>query len=187
MLYSVNLFPWREYQRFQHKLRFKRLMVVSVLLTIATQGVIGLDIDKRVEARQSDLERLNSELTRQQLQLSQLTEIEQNLTDLNDRIEQLSALNQQARLASQFITALPTYIPQSVYLDSLQLVDGKVKLVGLSKQTADIRMFIKRLETSAWVRQVVVHSLFQQNKRFGDGFHSFEISFTLASVIEQEG
>ena len=63
MIDKLNLLPWRELRRKQHKQRFVGLLMASVVVAMMGNGAIGEYIENQQSQQQSRNNQLQQELT----------------------------------------------------------------------------------------------------------------------------
>lgn len=184
MLHSINLLPWREQRRTRHKHRFVLLILLGILLAIATQGLIAANVESQIQAQAQRLDALKTQWTHEQLQLEQLQQTQQALRLLQQRISELELLRRKSHAVADFAEAIPTYIPQGVYLDKLHLVGEQVNLVGISDDTSYITILMDKLKASPQFHHINVHSIVHDRERFGRHYLTFRVSFSIDSHID---
>lgn len=186
MLHNINLLPWREQLRNHRTQKFKRLVGLSVLVAIVIQALTGIFIDAQVSSHKDRLAVLNDEFVKIKQQQADLERIRSELTEVRGRQIKLVDLRARTDLISQFIESLPNHIPLGVFLVSLQLVDNKVDMVAISRETANIKTLLNALDASTQFSQVSIHSI-SNNDFEGQLYQIAEISFLYDVIVVGEG
>lgn len=187
MLYNVNLLPWREWRRHEQKQRLKWLVNSGVMVAIAIQGLAGIYIDHQIDIKLSHLALLNSELAQTKQQQGELDNVQRELNNVRGYHEELAELKQRTYTVVQFIESLPAYIPLSVYLVSLKMVENKVEMVAISRESANIRALLDSLDNCQWCQQVRIHSITNDSYFSGLLYHKAELSFSLELTHGSKG
>ena len=119
MLYSVNLLPWREQKRQQHRHRFYQLLILAVLVAVGIQYGFGAFIGEQNAIQQQRLNYLKDYNSRLDKQLSRLKLTEQEHQALLQRLSVVESLQQQRNKSTEFMNAIPAMIPEGVYVDKI--------------------------------------------------------------------
>ncbi|MBC5851728.1 PilN domain-containing protein [Vibrio metschnikovii] len=177
MLHSINLFPWREAQRADHKRRFLQLMSLGVLVALLMQWGTGYYLDQQQQHQQARLDFLNQHLQQldQRLRALKMTEAEHQA--LQARLSVVESLQQKRNKTTQLMNLMPELIPEGVYVDKISMKGDAVEVSGISDSTARLATMLDKLERSPHLSAVGMHSIVAGNQRFNKDFQSFKVSF----------
>ncbi|EOZ5530004.1 PilN domain-containing protein [Vibrio metschnikovii] len=177
MLHSINLFPWREAQRADHKRRFLQLMSLGVLVALLMQWGVGHYLDQQQQYQQARLDFLNQHLQQldQRLRALKMTEAEHQA--LQARLSVVESLQQKRNKTTQLMNLMPELIPEGVYVDKISMKGDAVEVSGISDSTARLATMLDKLERSPHLSAVGMHSIVAGNQRFNKDFQSFKVSF----------
>ncbi|MGY3568524.1 PilN domain-containing protein [Vibrio paucivorans] len=179
MLYSVNLLPWREQKRQQHRQRFYQLLILAVLVAGGIQYGFGAFIGEQNTIQQQRLNYLKDYNSRLDKQLSRLKLTEQEHQALLQRLSVVESLQQQRNKSTEFMNAIPAMIPEGVYVDKIKMNTLHVELTGISDSMARLATMLDNLEKSPLLEQVEMHSIVHGKQRFGKKFQTFKVSFSI--------
>ncbi len=189
MLHSVNLLPWREAKRAEHKQRFVQLLILGVLVGVGIQWAVGMYFAKEQEAQQARLSYLNSYIAELDKQIDSLKIAEQEHESIMTRLEVVEGLQQGRNKTTEFMNLMPQLIPEGVYVDKIKMGGTELEIGGISDSTARLATMLDNLERSPYLSEVEMHSIVHNKERFGKTFQTFNVSFIFtpsAAMAKQE-
>ena len=181
MLHSINLLPWREAKRRHHQLRFIWLIVGCVAFTGLIQWSAGSFVDYQQREQHQRLGFLQAHIANLDFKLRQLKEVEQEHGALLTRLRVVEELQAERNKTTQLMNVLPTLIPKGVYVDKIKMNGHQIAMSGISDTTSRLATMLDRLENSAWLNNVEMHSIVHGTERFGQKFQTFNVSFLFQS------
>jgi len=182
MLHNVNLLPWREQQRKAHQQRFFGLVVLSLLVTFFIQWGLGFFVDQQKMAQQQRLDFLNRHIVQLDKQLVELNHIEKEHQSLMTRLKVVEELQEQRNKTTQFMNLIPKLIPEGVYIDKIKMNGHQIDMSGISDTTSRLATMLDRLENSAALNEVEMHSIIHDKPRFGQKYQTFSVSFSFKPI-----
>ncbi|MDA0149451.1 PilN domain-containing protein [Vibrio sp. LaRot3] len=189
MLHNVNLLPWREQQRKAHQQRFFGLVVLTLLVTFFIQWSFGFYVDRQKVAQQQRLDFLNRHIVQLDKQLVELNRIEKEHQSLLTRLQVVEELQEQRNKTTQFMNLMPQLIPEGVYIDKIKMNGHQIDMSGISDTTSRLATMLDKLENSAELSEVEMHSIIHDKPRFGQKYQTFSVSFYFTpnpSEVEEE-
>ncbi|EKO3991189.1 pilus assembly protein PilN [Vibrio fluvialis] len=177
MLHNINLIPWREAQREAHKRRFVGLCVLALMVALGVQWGAGFYLDQQTQAQQQRLAFLNQHIHQLDAQIAELKVAEQEHKALLTRLNIVESLQQKRNKTTEFMNLMPQLIPEGVYVDKIKMNGEEIEISGISDSTARLATMLDNLEKSAQLSEVGMHSIVSGNRRFGNQFQSFKVSF----------
>ncbi len=182
---TINLLPWREIKKRQHRRRFIRLMCVALCIVGVIHGVGShyfseqfILQNKRSSGLTQTITRLNTELTKLNGEIVIKEKLQQRLSELFE-------IQQQKNRTTHLFNLLNEFIPNTVFIKRIKLVEWQVSLSGHSKTTSQFTHLLALLEQSPWIKNIKVHSI--KTEWFND--HSrqfFSLSLTLLPNVNNE-
>ena len=182
MLHQINLLPWRDEIRAQHKKRFIHLIILGVIIALAGQWAVGhyfYDQQAKQQARLSYLNRYIAELDRQ---IQSLKVAEQEHKAILTRLDVVESLQFGRNKTTDFMNLMPELIPEGVYVDKIKMNGQEIEMSGISDSTARLATMLDNLERSDSLKGVEMHSIVHNRKRFNKEFQTFKVSFVFSPV-----
>ena len=183
MLHQINLLPWRDEIRAQHKKRFIHLIILGVIIALTGQWAVGhyfYDQQAKQQARLSYLNRYIAELDRQ---IQSLKVAEQEHKAILTRLDVVESLQLGRNKTTDFMNLMPELIPEGVYVDKIKMNGQEIEMSGISDSTARLAMMLDNLERSDSLKGVEMHSIVHNRKRFNKEFQTFKVSLCLALCL----
>lgn len=187
MLHSINLLPWRDTQRQQHRLRFIGLTVGAVVLAAIIQWSIGAYVEYQQDQQQQRNSFLQAHIASLDFKLRELKKVEQQHEALLTRMKVVEELQAQRNKTTQLMNLIPTLIPEGVYVDKIRMNGHRIELTGISDTTSRLATMLDNLENSSWLSDVEMHSIVHDKPRFGQKFQTFSVSFLFQPQDVVEG
>ena len=110
MIDKLNLLPWREQRRKQHKQRFVGLLVASVALAVVGNGAIGEYIENQQRQQQSRNQQLQQELTSLQQRLAFLPQLDKQRDAIELRLKVIVDIQLSRNRVTQLLNQLPEVV-----------------------------------------------------------------------------
>lgn len=179
MIAKLNLLPWREDKRTQHKRRFTGLLGVAVFVAVAGHWLTAEFIGYQKEQQQVRNHQLQLEIDALDRQLSFLPELEQQRKGLNSRLRIIEDIQSERNRVTHLFSMLPALIPQGVYLNDISLKEGNVLLNGVGDSNGRLASLLSNAERSEWLKDVAMHSIEATKGVNSEDLTSFKASFTM--------
>lgn len=187
MLHNINLLPWREQLRRRHKQRFFGLLVATLTLAGLVQWFASHYLLSQAQLQQSRLTYLHHYIAKLDQRINQLKGLEQDHKALLTRIEAVEQLQRLRNKTTDFLNALPRFIPQGVYVDKINISGHQIQISGLSETTSRLATMLDKLEKSSLLSNIEMHSIVHGQVRFGKKFQTFNVSFDFQSSLQAAG
>lgn len=186
MLHKINLLPWRDTQREQHKRRFVSLLVLGVLFAVSLQWLAGSYLSKQNQQQQSRLIYLSAYINQLDQRIHSLKQVEGEHKALLTRLDVVEHLQSQRNKTTQFMNAIPDLVPAGVYVDKIKMNGGRIEMSGISDTTSRLATMLDKLETSPSMTDIEMHSIVHGKARFGKKFQTFNVSFSFDPSLDLE-
>ncbi len=179
MQLDINLIPWREHQR-QRKVRYfvfscGLIVAMTVLMVVAVE----LYLQSQVSVQQSRIEQLNVWDDKLDHKVNQVNAVEKEVLLLRADIAELKTLHAKRYLPLQLVVLLSELLPETVYLDQIDMLGRQVSLTGVAATTEQVDLFLANLQNSPLVSELRVQSLVNGVERFATVYQSFSVTFKL--------
>lgn len=181
MIDKLNLLPWREQRRKQHKQRFVGLLVASVALAVVGNGAIGEYMENQQRQQQSRNQQLQQELTSLQQRLAFLPQLDKQRDAIELRLKVIVDIQLSRNRVTQLLNQLPEVVPAGVYLDGVNLARQRVKVDGFGDTNGHLAALLGKAEQSPWFNNIEMHSLVTTKRADKQQTSQFNASFDLTT------
>ncbi|WP_063345283.1 PilN domain-containing protein [Vibrio jasicida] len=188
MLYHINLLPWRENQREEHRRRFVGLIVLGVIAALGVQWGIGKYYQYQQDQQQQRLDYLAHYISQLDKRIEAMKIAEQEHGKILERLKTVEGLQNGRNKTTDFMNLMPSVIPDGVYVDKIKMNDFEIEISGISDSTPRLATMLDNMERSAKLLDVEMHSIVHGKARFGKEFQTFKVSFMFKEAEgEQRG
>ncbi|MCZ4391043.1 PilN domain-containing protein [Vibrio alginolyticus] len=177
MLYRINLLPWRESQREEHRRRFISLVALGMLVAVGIQWGIGKFFEYQQDQQQERLDYLTHYIAELDQRIEAMKIAEQEHSKILERLKVVEGLQNGRNKTTEFINLMPAVIPEGVYVDKIKMNDLEIEISGISDSTPKLATMLDNMERSAKLNDVEMHSIVHGKARFGKEFQTFKVSF----------
>ena len=181
MLHQINLLPWRDELRAQHKKRFIQLVILGTLVAVMGQWAIGHYFQQEKARQQARLTYLDQYIDQLDKQIRSLKVAEREHKAILTRLDVVESLQSGRNKTTHFMNLMPELIPEGVYVDKIKMNGQEIEMSGISDSTARLATMLDNLERSASLSNVEMHSIVHNRKRFNKEFQTFKVSFGFVS------
>lgn len=186
MLHQINLLPWRDELRAQHKKRFIQLVILGILIAVMGQWAIGYYFQQEKARQQARLNYLDQYIDQLDKQIRALKVAEREHKAILTRLDVVESLQSGRNKTIHFMNLMPELIPEGVYVDKIKMNGQEIEVSGISDSTARLATMLDNLERSPLLENVEMHSIVHNRKRFNKEFQTFKVSFDFVSpAVEQ--
>ncbi|OIQ25398.1 PilN domain-containing protein [uncultured Vibrio sp.] len=184
MLHNINLLPWREHKREQHKKRFLNLVVLALMVSFLIQYLIGWYFSNQLTQQQGRINYFTRYIEQLDRQIDELKLTELDHAALLTRLSVVEKLQTSRNKSTDFMIEIQKLVPDGVYVDKIRINGNAIEMRGFSDSTAHLATMLDNLEKSTFLADVEMHSIVHDQKRFGHDFDTFEVSFRIAEQEE---
>ncbi|HCM0712676.1 TPA: PilN domain-containing protein [Vibrio parahaemolyticus] len=186
MLYRINLLPWRENQREEHRRRFVGLVVLGVMVALGIQWGVGTYYEYQQDLQQERLDYLTTYISDLDKRIEAMKIAELEHSKILERLKVVEALQNGRNKTTDFMNLMPAVIPEGVYVDKIKMNDLEIEISGISDSTPRLATMLDNMERSAKLLDVEMHSIVHGKARFGKEFQTFKVSFMFNTVEEKK-
>lgn len=186
MLHQINLLPWRDEIRAQHRRRFVGLLAVGTIIAVIAQWSVGHYFKQQQNEQQARLSYLNQYISQLDKRIRSLKIAEQKHQAILTRLDVVESLQSGRNKTTEFMNLMPKMIPEGVYVDKIKMNGQDLEISGISDSTARLATMLDNLERSQYLKNVEMHSIIHNRKRFSKEFQTFKVSFTLKQSVLQD-
>ncbi|NOH96562.1 PilN domain-containing protein [Vibrio sp. 99-70-13A1] len=185
MLHQVNLLPWRDEIRAQHKKRFINLVVLGTLVAVIAQWMVGNYFHEQKSHQQARLNYLQQYIAQLDTQIQSLKVAEEEHKSILTRLDVVESLQSGRNKTTEFMNLMPNLVPEGVYVDKIKMNGQEIEMSGISDSTARLATMLDNLERSDSLSDVEMHSIVHNKKRFNKEFQTFKVSFMFTPLSLQ--
>jgi len=144
-------------------------LVKIAMIVLFTAGLMLYEsstvskLNKQSADVQAQLAQVQTEATAKAAQVEAIKDIESQAKELQDKLKMLKLLSKLRLREVKTLDFMQSSIPERVWLTSLnyeadkeKLEEGRLSFAGSTLATEDLTEFVKRLENSAYLTQVIV-------------------------------
>lgn len=134
------------------RLFFMAFFIVNAIIAIGAVGIISLN-----QLSQIELNSTNSKIAEQEKTLANLEDTSKKVKSMNEKLEDINAINKEKTSWSQIITEIAKDTPEKLQIKSLSATNNnnKINLTGSASSRRDIALFKEKLENSNYFDNVV--------------------------------
>lgn len=187
MLHRINLLPWRENQREEHRRRFVGMFILGLFCAVGVQWGIGKFYEFQQDQQQDRLDYLTHYIAELDQRIEAMKIAEQEHSKILERLEVVEGLQNGRNKTTEFMNLMPAVIPEGVYVDKIKMNDLEIEIAGISDSTPRLATMLDNMERSAKLLDVEMHSIVHGKERFGKEFQTFKVSFIFKAVEQEEG
>ncbi|MCG9702406.1 PilN domain-containing protein [Vibrio natriegens] len=187
MLHRINLLPWRENQREEHRRRFVGMFILGLFCAVGIQWGIGKFYEIQQDQQQDRLDYLTHYITELDQRIEAMKIAEQEHSKILERLKVVEGLQNGRNKTTEFMNLMPAVIPEGVYVDKIKMNDLEIEIAGISDSTPRLATMLDNMERSAKLLDVEMHSIVHGKERFGKEFQTFKVSFMFKAVEPEEG
>ncbi|MCL6264409.1 PilN domain-containing protein [Craterilacuibacter sp. RT1T] len=153
----INLLPYREMRRADHRRRFQNMLALAIaasaLLLAAGYALQSHALDKQLSRNQQ----LDSAIAELSVKLGKITELRQQRAALLARKDQAAQLQNGRAQAVRLFDDLIRFMPEGVYLKDFKQVGNTITLSGYAQSGARVSNYMGTLsESGLFINPVLI-------------------------------
>ena len=183
---KINLLPWREEVKRQQVQRFGAQIGAGVAITVLACVFYQTQINADLNHQKARNNYLNSEITKLQSELTEISALESTKTQLLDRMEIIQNLQTQRPQIVHMFQELAMSLPEGLYLQNLRQNGQALHVVGQAESNGGVSEFMRKLDSSEWLDQPAVQVI--ETGKDDNSLRKFELNLkqSTPSVVEEE-
>lgn len=151
----INLLPFRVARKRENIRQQVSIFLLSLILVIVGLTWYTLGIDRRVTQKQSEIQRLDAEISVYKKKADQVKDIKKRFKILEDKLKIIESLQFKRDEQLQLIEDLQSrMIPEKMWLESIHADESAVTLTGIAFDNPTIADFMKQLESSKLFQEI---------------------------------
>ncbi|MCG6939996.1 MAG: PilN domain-containing protein [Thiohalocapsa sp.] len=172
----INLLPWRDAERRRRQRNFIIAMGIAVAAVLLAGVGVRMQFESMVAAQQSRNHLLEQEISKLNLRIRKIEQLEETKADLLARMNVIQQLQESRPEVVHLFDELVASIPDGVFLTAITQHGNRVEVEGRAQSNARVSAFMRNINASAWLNDAEL--LVIENKdQTGTGFSHFRLSF----------
>ena len=147
----INLLPWRAERRKARQKEFVGMLGLAALGGLLASFLIVSYYNGRISNQNSRNEYLRGEITKVDVQIKEIEELDKKKSKLLARKEVIEQLQGNRSQMVHLFDALVRTIPDGVTLTSIKQEGDNLTLGGRSQSNARVSTYMRNLESSGWM------------------------------------
>jgi type IV pilus assembly protein PilN len=176
----INLLPWREVARQQRQQEFLIAGGVALGITFAIAVLIHFFIEGQISDQSARNEYLKGEITKLDIQIKEIKDLETTKTDLLARMEIIKQLQKSRPEIVRLFDELVNALPEGVYLTQVEQKGRTVEMAGRAQSNARVSAFMRKIENSKSIGKPRL-VLIENKDKTDTGLSHFRLAFNQTS------
>ena len=165
----INLLPWRAKLRKERQRDFGIATVVALVVTAGLMGLVHLQIEAMIEYQQGRNTFMRQEITKMDVLIKQIDELEKTKARLIARMEIIQRLQQSRPLVVRMFDELVSVTPEGTYLASLSQTRNTLTIEGYAQSNTRVSAMMRNIEASEWLEEPLLNVIDNTGKGQGTG------------------
>ena len=175
---TINLLPWREWER--RRLNGLFLLQLGGVLAagLAVVGAAGMSLHGTIAAQQAGNASLREEVGGLNERLAKIHRLLQRRDDLLERIGGVQALEAERSAIVRLFDELANALPEETHYQAIELQGGVLALTGVAASSGGVAALLRNLNRSAWFEQANLVSIEEapEGAAYGSGAGVFRLT-----------
>jgi len=173
---GINLLPWRDAERSRRRRNFFIGTGAAVAAVLLAGVGVRAQFESMIGAQQARNQVLQQEISKLNLRIRKIEQLEQTKADLLARMHVIQQLQESRPEIVHLFDELVSSIPDGVFLTGITQQGNRVEVEGRAQSNARVSAFMRNINASAWISDAQL--LVIENKdQTGTGFSHFRLSF----------
>ncbi len=149
----INLLPWREELRQEHKKQFVTMAVMTCVLAAAIVGLIHVQMQSKIDYQLSRNTFMTNEIKKLDDEIKEIRELQKVRRSLIERMEVIQDLQVSRPSIVHLFTEIVSSVPNGVYLESLTQTGNNLLINGEAESNARVSTYMRNLAASDWLKE----------------------------------
>ncbi len=180
---KINLLPWRQVYREEKKREF-----LGVVFGVALVAVFGAylwvsSVQSAIENQNARNQLLNTEISKLDAQVKEISEIKKVRDDLLARIKVITDLEGTRPVIVRYFDELARAIPDGVWVSTVDRKGNLVTIEGIAESYNRVASFMRNLESSDWYASPNLSSV-QAAPEEGEDASTFKMTVETSAPVD---
>ncbi len=146
----INLLPWRDELRKEHKRQFFSILLGAAALMLAIIGYAHVHISGNIDGQNSRNSFLQAEIAKVEGKIKEIKELETQKKQLLNRMEVIQDLQTRRPMVVHMLDKLVVALPDGLFLTKFEQAGMELVIEGLAQSNARVSAFMRNLDESDW-------------------------------------
>lgn len=178
----INLLPWREKQRQQHKQQYVTALVGVALLMFAIVYGVGVIIDNLISNQNARNQYLEREIAFLDRQIAEIKTIKEDKKAIEQRMALIEQLQTSRNVAPIVLDELAKLVPAGISFRSFSRSGNQIEILGVSESNNRLSDFMRRLEDSDVFNKGELSSIVADTSA-SDAVSDFKLTFDISPKV----
>lgn len=147
----INLLPWREELRAEKTRVFATLLGLAAALTAGIVLLINVTIGNHASHQQLRNNVLEEEITRLDMALKEIKELENTKQELLSRMEVIQSLQSRRPQIVHLFDEIVRTVPEGIYLSAIKQQGKKLIIKGVAESNGRVSAYMRNIDNSEWM------------------------------------
>lgn len=148
---KINLLPWREEQRAEKTRLFVTMLGLSAFMTAALILLVHVNIAGQISHQEFRNDILNKEITKLDLALKEIEELENTKQELLSRMEVIQSLQQRRPQIVHLFDEFVRTVPDGIYLTAITQKGKDLTIKGVAESNGRVSAYMRNIDASEWM------------------------------------
>ena len=185
----INLLPWREEQRNQRKQEYLSIVGICAVGALLVWGAVHWHFNERIDYQEQRNEFLQAEISRLDIKIEQIRELEKEKERLLARMKAIETLQKSRPIIVHIFDELVNSLPDGVYLKEISQAGAKITIKGVAQSNARVSNYMRNVEKSDWLKNPsldIIQTASEDGRRIASFTLKFEQTSPLTGETEEE-
>ena len=174
----INLLPWREGRRAEHKKNYLTLLAAFALIAISLMFVAGNVLDKMTDNQNYRNEFIEQQTALLDAQIKQIKNIKKDKEAIELRMALIEQLESSRNAVPIVLDELVRLVPNGLSFRSFSRQDNLIEILGVSESNNRLADFMRRLQDSTVFSSGELSSIKADTSAL-EAVSDFKLTFTI--------
>lgn len=146
----INLLPWRDELRKEHKRQFFSILLGAAALMLAIIGYTHVHISGNIDDQNSRNSFIQAEIAAVDSKIKEIKELETQKKQLLNRMTVIQDLQTHRPMVVHMLDKLVVALPEGLFLTKFEQSGVELLVEGLAQSNARVSAFMRNLDESEW-------------------------------------
>lgn len=156
---DINLLPWREQLREEHKRQFIWAMLISTVFGLLAVFLIHLIIGSTITNQQTKNDFLQAQVDILDRQIKEIRHLQDEKQRLLARMAIIQELQSDRTFVVRLFDEMTELITNGIYLESIKREGDLITLTGKAESNSQISQFMRNISGSAWLMRPMLSEI----------------------------
>jgi len=158
-LADINLLPWREQLREEHKRQFIFAMIISTICGLLAAFLIHLAIARFINNQEFNNNYLQTQIDVLDREIKEISSLKAEKQRLLARMSIIQQLQGGRPFVVHLFDEMTKLITNGVYLESIKRENDSIIVTGKAESNSQISQFMRNINTSDWLTRPMLSEI----------------------------